>query len=558
MEKIDKKNEAAAKTGNKILIVDDDPHMRSALSLSLKKTRKEGDIFASAEEALSYIGENFTSGDAPAAEPTINQSPYFLILSDLNMPGMDGISFLNEIKKYPVFQSVPFVIITAYGTIESAVSAMKTGASDYMLKPFDISDFERIVKNAEKFSSSYNILKKPAKDNEYNKYAVKDINASNFIYRSDAMKRIDEYIKAVASADATVLITGESGTGKEVAAKRIHELSGRKGRFVAVNCSAIVPTLLESELFGHEKGAFTGAVSAKKGKFEQADNGTIFLDEIAEMDKNLQAKILRALQEKTIDRVGGDEPVSVNARVVAATNKDIEKAVSEGNFRDDLFYRLNVIRLHMPPLRDRKDDVTALAEYFTTVYSSKYFRDVSGISEDAKKYLLSLDFQGNIRELENIIERAVILAQKDKFLDVRHFGSFEPAFYACKGSYGGNADGGEDKSAAGNTSEGGTGAIITNGADNNNIDNKNKDGKDAISESGTFNGSVSSSEIADNRTAADIFNGSGVRSLNIKEMEEKLIFAALKETGGNKTKAAEKLGITSRTLRNKLKELGID
>ncbi len=539
------------KEPDRILIVDDDPHMRSALSLSLKKTGKEGDIFASAEDALSYIGKNFTLGDAPAAEPAINQSPYFLILSDLNMPGMDGISFLKEIKKYPDFQSVPFVIITAYGTIESAVSAMKTGASDYMLKPFDISDFERIVKNAEKFSSSYNILKKPAKD------TVKDINSSNFIYRSDAMKRIDEYIKAVASADATVLITGESGTGKEVAAKRIHELSGRKGRFVAVNCSAIVPTLLESELFGHEKGAFTGAVSAKRGKFEQADNGTIFLDEIAEMDKNLQAKILRALQEKTIDRVGGDEPVSVNARVVAATNKDIEKAVSEGNFRDDLFYRLNVIRLHMPPLRDRKDDVTALAEYFASVYSNKYFRDVSGISEDAKKYLLSLDFQGNIRELENIIERAVILAQKDKFLDVRHFGSFEPAFYAGNVSYGGNAVAGEDKSSADNTSAGGTGQVIKNGADNN-IDNINKDGKDAISESGTFNGSVSSSEPADNRAAADIFNGSGGRSLNIKEMEEKLIFAALKETGGNKTKAADKLGITSRTLRNKLKELGID
>ena len=462
------------------------------------------------------------------------------------MPGMDGISFLNEIKKYPVFQSVPFVIITAYGTIESAVSAMKTGASDYMLKPFDISDFERIVKNAEKFSSSYNILKKPAKDNEYNKYAVKDINASNFIYRSDAMKRIDEYIKAVASADATVLITGESGTGKEVAAKRIHELSGRKGRFVAVNCSAIVPTLLESELFGHEKGAFTGAVSAKKGKFEQADNGTIFLDEIAEMDKNLQAKILRALQEKTIDRVGGDEPVSVNARVVAATNKDIEKAVSEGNFRDDLFYRLNVIRLHLPPLRERKEDVTALAEYFTSVYSNKYFRDVAGISEDAKKYLLSLDFQGNIRELENIIERAVILAQKDKFLDVRHFGNFEPAFYDCFNSNGRNAGGksDEDKNIADNTDISGTGDAITNVTDNN--------------ESDSFNGSVSSHEVVENRTAGDILSGYAGRSLNIKEMEEKLILTALKETGGNKTKAAEKLGITSRTLRNKLKELGIN
>ena len=543
MEKIDKKNEMPVQTGNKILIVDDDPHMRSALSLSLKKTGKEGDIFASAEDALNYLSKNITLGEK-ALESEIYPSPYFLILSDLNMPGMDGISFLREIKKYPVFQSIPFVIITAYGTIESAVSAMKSGASDYMLKPFDISDFERIVKNAEKISYS-DIFKRTVKDNA-DAVNFKDINSSNFIYRSAAMKRIDEYIKAVAAADATVLITGESGTGKEVAAKRIHELSGRKGRFVAVNCSAIVPTLLESELFGHEKGAFTGAVSLKKGKFEQADGGTIFLDEIAEMDKNLQAKILRALQEKTIDRVGGDEPVSVNARVVAATNKDIEKAVSEGNFRDDLFYRLNVIRLHMPPLRDRKEDIIALAEYFTSVYSKKYFRDVSGISEDARKYLLSLDFQGNIRELENIIERAVILAQKDKFLDVRHFGNFEPAFYDGFNSNGRNAGGkaDEDKNIAYNTDISGTGDAITNVTDNN--------------ESDSFNGSVSSHEVVENRTAGDILSGYAGRSLNIKEMEEKLILTALKETGGNKTKAAEKLGITSRTLRNKLKELGIN
>ena len=544
MEKIDKKNEMPVQTGNKILIVDDDPHMRSALNLSLKKTEKEGDIFASAEDALNYLSKNLTLGET-ASESEIYPSPYFLILSDLNMPGMDGISFLREIKKYPVFQSIPFVIITAYGTIESAVSAMKSGASDYMLKPFDISDFERIVKNAEKISYS-DIFKRTAKDNA-DAVNFKGINSSNFIYRSDAMKRIDEYIEAVAAADATVLITGESGTGKEVAAKRIHELSGRKGRFVAVNCSAIVPTLLESELFGHEKGAFTGAVSLKKGKFEQADGGTIFLDEIAEMDKNLQVKILRALQEKTIDRVGGDEPVSVNARVVAATNKDIEKAVSEGNFRNDLFYRLNVIRLHMPPLRDRKEDIIALAEYFTSVYSNKYFREISGISEDARKYLLSLDFQGNIRELENIIERAVILAQKDKFLDVRHFGNFEPAFYDGFNSNGRNAGdkGDEDKNIADNTDiSGTTGVITTNGTDNN--------------EAGSFNGSVSSSGVTENRTAGDTFNGDGGRSLNIKEMEEKLILAALKETGGNKTKAAEKLGITSRTLRNKLKELGIN
>ena len=483
---------------DRILIVDDDPHMRSALSLSLKKTGREGDIFASAEEALKFL-DGLDGTAAEAAEG----GGYFLILSDLNLPGMDGISFLSEVKKRGAFKSIPFVIITAYGTVESAVSAMKSGAADYLLKPFDISDFEKMLKNAEKISA-YETLKKNA--------AGADADAddkSGFICESAAMKKIGEYIKAVAGADATVLITGESGTGKEVAAKRIHNLSKRKGKFIGVNCSAIVSTLLESELFGHEKGAFTGAVSLKKGKFEQADSGTILLDEIAEMAQNLQAKILRVLQEKTIDRVGGDEPVPVNARVIAATNKDIEKAVAEGSFREDLFYRLNVIRLHLPPLRERKEDIIPLAKYFTSAYAKKYFREISGITEEGQNYLLSLSFPGNIRELENIIERAVILAQKDNYLDVRHFGSFA--------------------------------RIDENGG----AGNENAVNADAANSAGNGD-KINSAPISDT-----------VSTFNIKEMEEKLIIAALEETGGNRTKAAEKLGITSRTLRNKLKELKI-
>ena len=479
----------------RILIVDDDPHMRSALSLSLKKTGREGDIFASAEEALKFLdGLDETTTTARKG------AGYFLILSDLSLQGMDGISFLSEIKKREAFKLIPFVIITAYGTVESAVSAMKSGAADYLLKPFDISDFEKMLKNAEKISA-YAALKKNAIDIDID-------DKSGFIYKSAAMKKIDEYIKAIAAADATVLITGESGTGKEVAAKRIHKISKRKGKFIGVNCSAIVSTLLESELFGHEKGAFTGAVSLKKGKFEQADGGTILLDEIAEMAQNLQAKILRVLQEKTIDRVGGDEPVPVNARVIAATNKDIEKTVAEGSFREDLFYRLNVIRLHLPPLRERREDIIPLAEYFASIYSRKYLREISGITALGQDYLLSLNFTGNIRELENIIERAVILAQKDNYLDVRHFGSLELPFYA-------------------NT------AINT------------PTPKTNATEKGAIN-------------SASVSSGSNIGStLNIKEMEEKLIAAALKETNGNRTRAAEKLGITSRTLRNKLKELGL-
>ncbi len=481
---------------DRILIVDDDPHMRSALTLSLKKTGREGDIFASAEEALKFLDEL----DGKAAD-----GGYFLILSDLSLPGMDGISLLSEIRKRGAFKLIPFVIITAYGTVESAVSAMKSGAADYLLKPFGISDFERIVKNAEKISAYNNCPPLAGLDDE-----------SGFVCESGAMKKIDDYVKIIAEADATVLITGESGTGKEVIARRIHSLSKRKGKFIGVNCSAIVPTLLESELFGHEKGAFTGAVSLKKGKFEQADGGTILLDEIAEMDKNLQAKILRVLQEKTIDRVGGDEPVSVNARVIAATNKDIEKTVAEGDFREDLFYRLNVIHIYLPPLRERKEDVVPLAKYFTALYSKKYFREISGITVQGQDYLLSLNFPGNIRELENIIERAVILAQKDNYLDVKHFGVFAPSVLSA-----------------------GRDAMQTEGEKT-----RNK----------TEEGGINSIPADPNSSPVDFPVGG---TLKIKEMEEKLIAAALKESSGNRTKAAEKLGITSRTLRNKLKELGL-
>ena len=517
----------------RILIVDDDPHMRSALSLSLKKTGMEGDIFASAEDALKFLDElngivravraGGGSGASTVTGGTGSPSGdnYFLILSDLSLPGMDGVAFLKEIKKRDAFKLIPFVIITAYGSVESAVSAMKSGAVDYLLKPFDISDFERIVKNAEKISAYINQSRRAAEEK------------SDFIYESAKMKEIDSYIKIIAPSDATVLITGESGTGKEVAAKRIHKLSKRKGKFIGVNCSAIVSTLLESELFGHEKGAFTGAVSLKKGRFEQADGGTILLDEIAEMAQNLQAKILRALQEKTIDRVGGDEPVAVNVRIIAATNKDIEKTAAEGSFREDLFYRLNVIRLHLPPLRERREDIIPLAEYFTALYAKKYFREIAGITVEAQDYLMSLKFPGNIRELENIIERAVILAQNDKYIGVRHFKSFGSSFYAAHAAKEDSEDvKGEDAKGdrinsvpfcTTNTE------IRKNG--NGNMEKDDADGDESLSVP--------------------------ITTLSIKEMEEKLIAAALKETNGNRTKAAEKLGITARTLRNKLKELGL-
>ena len=484
---------------DKILIVDDDRHMRSALNLSLKKLGKDGEIFSSAEDALKFIDGAGKGGE---------ESPFFLIVSDLNLPNMDGVAFLEEIKKRENYKNIPFVIITAYGTIESAVLAMKLGATDYLLKPFNITDFERVIKNAEKIS---HILTKEVKNIEILSY---NGDKHAFIYKTGKMKQINSFIGIIAPSDATVLITGESGTGKEVVARSIHELSKRKGKFIGVNCSAIVPTLLESELFGHEKGAFTGAAARKPGKLELANNGTILLDEIADMDKNLQSKILRTLQEKTVDRVGGDEPVKVDVRIIAATNRDIEKMVSEGAFREDLFYRINVIPIHLPPLRERKEDIPPLAKYFMEKYSKKYYRNCIKISEDALNYLVSLNYQGNIRELENMIERAVILAQKDEIIDIAHFGSF--------GSPGYN----------------GPAAIPK-----------------AISEARVYQ-SMSLMRAGDGE-AVSRENESGITSLSIKEMEKKLIIAALKETNGNRTKAAEKLGITARTLRNKLKELNL-
>ncbi|MHB1696568.1 MAG: sigma 54-interacting transcriptional regulator [bacterium] len=320
-------------------------------------------------------------------------------------------------------------------------------------------------------------------------------NIDGFIYKSESMAAIDSHIKIISPTGATVLLTGESGTGKEVIARRIHELSGRNGKFIAVNCSAIVSTLLESELFGHEKGAFTDAASRRIGKFEQASGGTILLDEIAEMDKYLQVKLLRVVQEMSMERVGGNEPIKIDARIIAATNKNIETAVKEGTFRGDLFYRLNVMRLHLPPLRDRREDILPLADSFLKLFCERYSREYKGIGGEFRRYLESLDYPGNIRELKNIIERVVVMSQKTGLPDISDLGD-TLSYQAPLGEGCGNK----------------------------------------------------ADELKAGRMA-----GSEIKTLNIREMEKELVAAALKETSGNMTKAAEKLGITARTIRNKLK-----
>ncbi|RZD16219.1 MAG: sigma-54-dependent Fis family transcriptional regulator [Candidatus Acididesulfobacter guangdongensis] len=581
-----------AKIGDKIMIVDDDPHMRSALSLGLSKLNMKGEIFSSAEDALEYINKNINGK---------HFNDFFLIISDLNLSGMDGVSFLNSLKTIDEFNNIPFVIITAYGTIESAISAIKNGAADYLLKPFGIADLENIIKNSKEriihyinntFDADKNNINSAQIINNADNSSGKSIininildnaqlngNKNDFIFLSEKMKEIESFINVIAPTDATVLITGESGTGKEVAAKYIHNKSGRKGDFIAVNCSAIVSTLLESELFGHEKGAFTGASSRKIGKFELADGGTILLDEIGDMDKNLQAKILRTLQENYIDRVGGDSPVRINSRVIAATNKDLKKMVEEGMFREDLYYRLNVLPIELPPLRERKIDIKPLSIFFIRKYTMKYFRKIGRISEEALTYLLSLDYKGNVRELENIIERGVILAQNSDTLNISHLSGLNHI----------NVNGGtyhshdkpvsaDDFNSRENSRDNNTN---TNSVQNDyaaeNCVNESCGNRNYVNIDDDRNYTNINTNINDNIndnvvSSCDIMNSNHPDSVNndiakygkgaegcidiptIREMEKKLIGEALKKTGGNKNKASELLGITSRTLRNKLKE----
>jgi DNA-binding NtrC family response regulator len=319
---------------------------------------------------------------------------------------MDGIQFLEELKNRK--REIPTIMITAYASIETAVLAIKKGAYDYLAKPFNLEELSLIVKKIverQNLIAENILLKEKLKD----KYSYK-----NIIGRSMRMKQVFELIENVADIDSTVLIQGESGTGKEVIAQAIHEKGSRRdGPFISVNCAAIPENLLESELFGHEKGSFTGAVSSKKGRFELADHGTLFLDEIAEMNLNIQVDLLRVLQSREFRRVGGSKLIRIDVRVIASTNRDLEKEVEKGNFRQDLYYRLNVIPIELPSLRERKEDIPLLIEYFINKYKKKTKRNIEGITEKAQSLLVEYDWPGNVRELENTIERAIVLGKAD-------------------------------------------------------------------------------------------------------------------------------------------------
>ncbi|MCL2760969.1 MAG: sigma-54 dependent transcriptional regulator [Desulfuromonadales bacterium] len=378
---------------NNILIVDDELSMREFLSIFLER---EGYIVKTAE-------------NAEVALTLLNKSKFDLVISDVNMPGLDGIALLERIKKE--FPDTAVLMVTAFSTTEQAVEAMKHGAYDYISKPFKVEEIKILVKNAiEK--------QKLVRENSALKQQVVQNNSfSGIVAKSEKMQNIFNIISKVAGTLSNILIYGESGTGKELVAKAIHFNSSRKERpFVPVNCGAIPETLMESEFFGYVKGAFTGAVSDKPGFFEQAEGGTLFLDEIGELPLLLQTKLLRVIQERELRRIGGKEIKKIDVRIVAATNRDLEAQVAEGAFREDLFFRLNVVSINIPNLSERPEDIPLLVDYFYTKFSgNKTAANI--IDKDALKILMNYRFPGNVRELENIIERALVLGSGEITVD---------------------------------------------------------------------------------------------------------------------------------------------
>ena len=371
-----------------LLVADDDPAVRQSLERTLER------------EGYTVV----LAPDGQAAIDRLRGGGIDLVLSDLKMPGLNGLELLREVKT--VSPDLDVIMLTAFGTVEEAVRAMKDGAVDFLTKPFQRAQLVRVIRKA---------LERRALIQE-NKALQQRLDAllgqGAAIGVSPAWRRMMTLVTQVANSSATVLIHGESGTGKELIARSIHDGSPRRaGPFVAVNCAALPETLLESELFGYEKGAFTGAAARKEGRFELADGGTLFLDEVADLSPVTQPKILRVLQEGEFERVGGTRTIRVDVRIVAASNQDLAALVREKRFREDLFYRLNVIRVEVPPLRERREDVAVLAQHFLRVYAAKNNRPLEGVSDDALRCLEAYGWPGNVRELENVLERAVVLAR---------------------------------------------------------------------------------------------------------------------------------------------------
>ena len=369
----------------RVLVVDDEPSIRKVLSAHLGREGYEIETAQDGGEAI----EALTTGH------------FHAVVTDLQMPGIDGLQLLAWVRENQ--PGLPVIIITAFGSVGSAVEAIKLGAHDYLTKPFDRDELKLLLKKA--------VLLEEAGTRRLSR----DARYGDIIGRVGSMRRIFGLIDKVAASPTTVLITGESGTGKELVARALHERSERaEGAFITVNCGAIPENLFESELFGHEKGAFTGAVARKPGRFELADGGTLFLDEVGELPQDLQVKLLRVLQERRFERVGGVESISVDVRLVAATNRNLAESAHNGSFRQDLYYRLNVIPIELPPLRDRVEDIPLLVEHFVERFNKRLGRDIDGITEAALRALAAWRWPGNIRELENLMERTILLCEGDR------------------------------------------------------------------------------------------------------------------------------------------------
>ncbi len=381
----------------KILVADDEKNIRLGLQLALE------------DEGYSVL----VAADGNEAWEIISKEHVNLLITDLKMPGMDGQELLKRVSA--AYPTMPVVILTGHGTIEAAVEAMQSGAVDFLTKPLNLDRLFLLIRRAFSNLDLY-------EQNELLKKELAELKRQSgydkIIGKSERMVRLMDTVKQIADTNASVLITGESGVGKELVADALHHLSGRaRGPFIKVSCASFAETLLEDELFGHEKGAFSGAVSSRKGRFELADGGTLFLDEIGELSQMTQVKLLRVLQERQFERLGGEETITVDVRLLAATNKDLKAEVEAGRFREDLYYRLNVIHLEVPPLRERKEDIPLLMAHFLETFNERNKRKVEGFTTRARSAMLAYDWPGNIRELGNCVESAVVLASK-KLIDL--------------------------------------------------------------------------------------------------------------------------------------------
>ncbi|MDR2246250.1 MAG: sigma-54 dependent transcriptional regulator [Treponema sp.] len=385
----------------KLLVVDDEKNIRSGLAAALQMDGYEVETAASGDEGW----KRFQKGDID------------LVITDLRMPGVSGEELLKRISAET--PGIPVIVLTGHGTVESAVSAMRNGAYDFLTKPVNLERLSLLVKRAVQNRELALRHRQLVEELERKKQFETIIGASV------PMRRVFDTISRAAPARASVLITGESGVGKELVADALHELSPRKGKpLIKVHCAALAASLLESELFGHEKGAFTGAVSRMRGRFELASEGTLFLDEIGEIDQNIQIKLLRVLQEKKFQRVGGEDTIEVDVRIVAATNKDLKAEIEKGNFREDLYFRLNVVNIHVPPLRERKDDLPLLISAFLEEFAAENGKPVEGLDDKVRAALYAYDWPGNIRELRNCMESAVVMAKGPIITE----GDLPPAF----------------------------------------------------------------------------------------------------------------------------------